>query len=74
MSGEIVSAPPNTPTPPETGYTPFWEKRRGLLYATNQEAAGVNLSVGSLIRFNLRLVTAPSGATIREAYDLSNYH
>ena len=72
--GEVVDAPPGMPTPSETGFTGFWEKRLGLMYAPNSITSGVDLSVGAFIRFDLHTETGPStGNTINVATNLSNF-
>jgi hypothetical protein len=71
--GEVVSAPPGMTMPPQTGYTPFWEKMRGPLYVPNVGVPNVNLSVGSFVQFYLEVLVLPNGATINVAYDISNY-
>ena len=71
--GIVVVAPPGMSMPPETGYTPFWEQTQGLLYASNEEAANVDLSPGSFIKYRLKQETASSGNEINVAYDISNF-
>jgi len=73
IHGVIETAPPGMSLPPETGYTPIWERHRGLLYVPNSEVPGVNLSVGAFIKFYLKTETGSSGATINVAYDISNF-
>ncbi len=70
--GEVISPPPNSSMPPQTGYTPFWEAREGLLYAPNSEAPQVDLSVGAWIHYDQR-VEIGSGGNFNVAYNISNF-
>ncbi|MFT4667013.1 MAG: hypothetical protein ACI9XB_003981 [Gammaproteobacteria bacterium] len=71
--GEVVVPPPHKTMPPETGFTPFWEKHRGLLYVPDNETQGLDLSIGAFVRFHLRQEISPSGANINVSYDISNF-
>jgi hypothetical protein len=71
--GICVTPPPGMTMPPQTGYTPFWEKLRGLLYVPDNEVPGVNLSVGSFVRFREEVRVLPDGTSINVAYDISNF-
>lgn len=72
--GEVVDPPPSKTMPPETGFTPFWEKHRGTLYVPEAEVSGVNLSVGSFVKFHLKTAIGPTtGTSIKIAYDISNF-
>jgi len=73
-TGEVVEVPPGRTMPPETGYTPFWEKHRGLLYVPDAEVPGVDLSVGSFVKFHLRTAISPSGGpNLEVAFDIRNF-
>ena len=71
--GEVVSPPPGMSIKPETGFTPFWEKRSGLLYVADKEAQKIDLSVGRFIRYDSRSVITSNNNTITVAYNLSNF-
>ncbi|MFT4755221.1 MAG: hypothetical protein ACI85Q_002789 [Salibacteraceae bacterium] len=71
--GEVTVIPPGKSMPPETGFTPFWEKHRGLLYVPNDETQGLNLSIGAFVTFYLRTEMGSTGATIDVSYDISNF-
>jgi hypothetical protein len=58
--------------PPVQGFTPFWEKELGLVYATNKDAREMNLSVGCSIRFEVSSVTGPRNSSITIAHNISN--
>jgi hypothetical protein len=71
-SGEVVVAPPGMAMPPEEGFTPFWEKELGLLYATNKDARELDLSVGCAIRFEILSTATPRKTNVKIVYNISN--
>ena len=71
-SGEVVIAPPGMAMPPEEGFTPFWEKKLGLLYATNKDARKIDLSIGCAIRFEILSTATPRKTNVTIVYNISN--
>lgn len=71
-TGHIVTMPPGMSMPPETGFTPIWEKELGLLYVPNFDAKKIDLSIGQLIRFELRPIVSPRKSNVRIAGKISN--
>ncbi|MFT4660540.1 MAG: hypothetical protein ACI9N1_000364 [Flavobacteriales bacterium] len=71
-SGEVVVTPPGMVMPPEEGFTPFWEKKLGLLYVKNKDARKVDLSIGCAIRFEIISTATPRKTNVIIVCNISN--